>query len=220
MLDDAGGAVEAARRAARLAPQIARAQSALGFALLAQLKTSDARAAFERAIDCESTPFHWHVWGWASRGFAEDNSPRAVVISSSPMALNPKITRSFEATLERLTSKRSASRCRRSSSSWRSSSISDSMQRHFTMRFASRRSIAPSRLLRDIERSLSRSSTSTIGALCTVRMFLLDDEPRRHAKPASPDLIATLGFEQLALIRGIEVAGFRPRQPLRPSFLG
>jgi tetratricopeptide (TPR) repeat protein len=53
MLDDVSGAVAAARRATSLSPQVARAQSALGFALLAELKFGDGRAAFERAIGLE-----------------------------------------------------------------------------------------------------------------------------------------------------------------------
>jgi tetratricopeptide (TPR) repeat protein len=53
MLDDVAGAVEAARRGVTLSTQLGRAQSALGFALLAQLEPSDARAAFERAVELE-----------------------------------------------------------------------------------------------------------------------------------------------------------------------
>ena len=82
MLDDVGGAVDAARRAASLSPQVARAQSALGFALLAQLKTSEARAAFERAIDLEPD----NPLARLGRGLAQIRqgaSPKAAVISSS-----------------------------------------------------------------------------------------------------------------------------------------
>jgi tetratricopeptide (TPR) repeat protein len=53
MLDDVGGGVDAARQAATLSPKLARPQSVVGFAFLAQLNPSSARAAFERAIELE-----------------------------------------------------------------------------------------------------------------------------------------------------------------------
>ena len=53
-LGDVGRAVDTANRAARVAPDLARTQTVLGFAELARVRTSAARAAFERAIANES----------------------------------------------------------------------------------------------------------------------------------------------------------------------
>lgn len=53
-LGDVGHAVQAANRAARVGPDLARTQTVLGFAELARVRTSAAKRAFERAIALES----------------------------------------------------------------------------------------------------------------------------------------------------------------------
>ncbi len=47
---DLGDALDAAQEAARLQPNLSRTQTVLGFAYLTQVKTDQAKAAFERAI--------------------------------------------------------------------------------------------------------------------------------------------------------------------------
>jgi tetratricopeptide (TPR) repeat protein len=54
MLDDIGGAGEAAEDAAARSPRLARAQTVLGFTRLAQLRFADARRAFEEALNLGS----------------------------------------------------------------------------------------------------------------------------------------------------------------------
>ena len=53
MLDDVGGAAEAAGKATMLAPQLGRAHLASGFTALAKLELSAAERSFERAVELE-----------------------------------------------------------------------------------------------------------------------------------------------------------------------
>ena len=55
MLDDVGGAAEAADRAVKLAPESGRPRVVLGFVQLAQLKVGDAERTFEQALDLQSS---------------------------------------------------------------------------------------------------------------------------------------------------------------------
>jgi tetratricopeptide (TPR) repeat protein len=54
MLDDVGGAAEAAERAVKLAPESGRPRVVLGFIQLAQLKVGDAERTFDQALDLQS----------------------------------------------------------------------------------------------------------------------------------------------------------------------
>ena len=54
-LGNLDGALEAARKATELAPNLARTQSVLGFAHLTRVRTAEAKAAFARAIELDSS---------------------------------------------------------------------------------------------------------------------------------------------------------------------
>jgi tetratricopeptide (TPR) repeat protein len=54
MLDDVGGAADAAQRAVKLAPELGRPRTVLGFTQLAQLKFGDAEQTFEQALGLQS----------------------------------------------------------------------------------------------------------------------------------------------------------------------
>ena len=53
-LGDPNQALEAAKTAAKLSPKLARPQTVLGFALLAEVRISEAKSTFEHAISLES----------------------------------------------------------------------------------------------------------------------------------------------------------------------
>ena len=77
-------AFEAADTAASLAPELARTQSVRGFAALARVDTSGARAAFERATELESdSPLARLGLGW--RGLQKVTSRKDAVRSRSPL---------------------------------------------------------------------------------------------------------------------------------------
>ena len=64
-------ALDEAQKASAQNPGIARTQTVLGFAYLAQVKTRDSRDAFERAIGLDQgTPSRAWVWGWRRSGTA------------------------------------------------------------------------------------------------------------------------------------------------------
>ena len=95
-LGDVGGAVDAARRSAELAPRLARSHAVVGFAELARVRTSAAKAAFERAIELESSNPLAHLGlGLAKIRDGDLAGGRAEIETAAALDVNDPVIRSY-----------------------------------------------------------------------------------------------------------------------------
>jgi tetratricopeptide (TPR) repeat protein len=195
MLDDVGGAEDAAQRAAMLAPQAARPQVVLGFTQLAQLKVGTAERTFDAAIAAQSTEPLAHL----GRGLAlirRGNLDEGRAELETAVALNPEnaTTRSylgrayFDERREGVAEQQFASAKTldpQDPTAW----YFDAIQKQAVNR--------PVEALADIEQAIRLNDNR---AVYRSRLLLDADNAGRSARLGR--VYRDLGFEQLALVEG------------------
>ena len=193
MLDDIGGAVDAARQAVKISPPLARGANG-SWIHVAGAAEPVGRARGIRAghRDLE-TDNPWARLGLGLAGIRQGKLAEGRGDLELAMALNADSSRSSEATLERPISRKSESRCRRISSSWQSNSIRRTRLHGSTMPSVRRPSTARSKLwaiysLQSNEITMVRS---------TVRNSRLNEDLAARGTKLSR-IYSDLGFEQLA----------------------
>jgi tetratricopeptide (TPR) repeat protein len=187
--------LEAARRAAALAPDLSRTQTVLGFAHLRDVETSEARKAFERAIALDSAdPLPRLGLGLTRIRTGDlDGGAREIEIAAG-LAPNEAIIRSYlgKAYYEE-------KRTGLDEREWETAKTLDPNDPTpwFYGAIAKQTTNRPVEALRDLERSIELNDGR---AVYRSRLLLDSDLAARSASLAR--IYGDLGFQQLALVEG------------------
>lgn len=213
-----GKALEAANRAANLAPDLARTHTVLGFAELTRLRTSAARASFERAIARESSSPLAHLGlGLAKIREGDLHGGRHDIETAAALDVEDAVIRSYlgKAYFEEKRNGLSAAQfelAKQLDPNDPTPYLYDAIRKQTINR--------PVEALHDLQKSIELNDNRAVYR----SRFLLDSD--LAARGASLGRIyRDLGFEQLALIEGwkslaVDPGDFSAHRLLADSYLG
>jgi tetratricopeptide (TPR) repeat protein len=217
-LGDVGRAVDTANRAARLAPDLARTQTVLGFAELARVRTSAARAAFERAIARESGDPLAHLGlGLAKIRTGDLEGGRQDIETAASLDVQDAVIRTylgkayFEEKRDGLSAEQFAV-AKRLDPRDPTAYLYDAIRKQTVNQ--------PVDALHDLQRSIELNDNR---AVYRSRLLLDSDLAARSARLGR--IYRDLGFEQLALVEGwkslaADPADFSAHRLLADAYLG
>jgi tetratricopeptide (TPR) repeat protein len=190
-----GEALEEAKKATAQNPGIARTQTVLGFAFLAQIKTKDSRAAFERAIELDQAdPLPRLGLGLAIIRDGDVSGGRAEIEIAASLDPNSSLIRSYlaKAYYEEKRDKHASSQftmAKEFDPNDPTPFFYDAIRKQTLNR--------PVDALHDMQKAISLNDNR---AVYRSRLLLDDDLAARSASLGR--IFSDLGFQQLALVEG------------------
>ena len=217
-LGDIGKAVAVANRAARVAPDLARTQTVLGFAELARVRTAAAKAAFEHAIARESRDPLPHLGlGLARIRDGDLEGGRRDIETAAALDVQDAVIRSylgkayFEEKRDRLSAEQFAL-AKRLDPRDPTPYLYDAIRKQTVNQ--------PVDALHDLQRSIELNDNR---AVHRSRLLLDSDLAARGARLGR--IYRDLGFEQLALVEGwkslaVDPSDFSAHRLLADAYVG